>query len=213
MDYKDLAIELVNLHGYWALFVTMFVDTMGIPMPSKTMLVLSGYFVTLGIFDLQRIFIVALVGTLGGFASGYTIGSKLGVPFIQKYGKYVFITPEKITRLETWFTRFGNFAIIIAYFLPVARSVVPYIAGVCKMPFIKVMTFAIIGATCWIISLILFGYVVGQNQAEILSFLVDYYLYLIVGGLVLTVTLIFVQKYRKSKKPKSKPPEDSDTNN
>ncbi|MFA7468380.1 MAG: hypothetical protein WCY82_08955, partial [Desulfotomaculaceae bacterium] len=84
MDYKDLAIELVNLHGYWALFITMFVDTMGIPMPSKTMLALSGYFVTLGIFDLRIIFIVALMGTLGGFAGGYTIGSKLGVPFIHK---------------------------------------------------------------------------------------------------------------------------------
>jgi len=213
VDYKDLAIELVNLHGYWALFVTMFVDTMGIPMPSKTMLVLSGYFVTQGIFDLQRIFIVALVGTLGGFASGYTIGSKLGVPFIQKYGKYVFITPEKIARLEKWFTRFGNFAIIIAYFLPVARSVVPYIAGVCKMPFTMVMTFAIIGATGWIITLILFGYVVGQNQVEILRFLVQYYPYLIAAGLTLTVILIYVKIYGKSKKPKSEPQKDSNTNN
>ena len=209
MDYKDLAIELVDLHGYWALFVTMFVDTLGIPMPSKTMLVLSGYFVTLGIFDLQRIFIVALVGTLGGFASGYTIGSKLGVPFIQKYGKYVFITPEKITRLETWFTRFGNFAIIIAYFLPVARSVVPYISGVCKMPLIKVMTYATIGATCWIISLILFGYIVGQNQAVILRFLLDYYFYLIAGGIILTAALIYVKKKRKSEESKSEPKSDN----
>ncbi len=211
MDYKDLAIELVNLHGYWALFITMFVDTMGIPMPSKTMLALSGYFVTLGIFDLQIIFIVALMGTLGGFAGGYTIGSKLGVPFIHKYGKYIFITPEKIARLETWFIRFGNFAIIIAYFLPVARSVVPYISGVCKMPFIKVMTFAAIGATGWVITLILFGYVVGQNQAVILRFLVDYYPYLIAGGIILTAALIYVKKNRKSKEAKTESEPKSDS--
>ncbi len=203
MDYKELAIELVNLYGYWALFVTMFVDTMGIPMPSKTMLVLSGYFVTLGIFELPRIFIVALAGTLGGFAGGYTVGNRLGSPFVQKYGKYVFLTPEKLYRLETWFNRYGSYAIIIAYFLPVARSVAPYMSGVCKMPLLKVMTCAAIGATCWIISLILFGYIIGRNKTVILEFLTDYYPYLIAGGITLTSALIYAKNKRKAGKTRA----------
>ncbi|SFG27592.1 membrane protein DedA, SNARE-associated domain [Desulfotomaculum arcticum] len=201
MDYKDSAIELVDLYGYWALFITMLVDTIGIPMPSKTMLVLSGYFVTLGIFDLQQIFIVALAGTLGGFAIGYTIGNKLGVPFIHKYGKYIFLTPEKISRLEKWFMSFGNYAIIIGYFLPIARSVMPYLLGVCKMPFIKVIIFAAIGATSWIISLILFGYIVSKNREIIWTFLVQYYPYLIAGGLALTLAPIYIKK--RGRKPKN----------
>ncbi|AGL00757.1 DedA family protein [Desulfoscipio gibsoniae] len=201
MDYKSVAMELVDLYGYWALFFTMFIDTLGIPMPSKTMLTLSGYFSHIGIFNFAQIFIVAMAGTLGGFSSGYTIGRKIGKPFIEKYGRYVRITPSKIANLEKWFDKYGPYAIFIAYFLPVARSVVPYLSGISKMPFITAMGMAAVGAACWIILLISFGLVIGQNWMKLEELFIDYYPYLITGVMALVVVAVF-RKLSKKKKNK-----------
>jgi len=199
VDYKSVALELVDLYGYWALFFTMFIDTLGIPMPSKTMLTLSGYFSHMGIFNFTEIFVVAMAGTLGGFASGYTIGRRIGTTFIKKYGRYVRITPEKIAKLEKWFDKYGSYAIFIAYFLPVARSVVPYLSGISKMPFITAMSMAAVGATCWIILLISFGMVIGQNWMKVEALFINYYPYLIAGVLVL-VGVAVLRKIRNKNK-------------
>ncbi|TYO97178.1 DedA family protein [Desulfallas thermosapovorans] len=198
LDYKDVALELVELYGYWALFFTMFIDTLGIPMPSKTMLTLSGYFSHMGILNYTQIFIVAMAGTLGGFTSGYTIGRKIGTPLIEKYGRFICLTPEKTTRLEKWFEKYGPWAILIAYFLPVARSVVPYLSGISKMSFVTAIGMAAVGATCWILLLISFGLVIGQNWIVLEALLVDYYPYLIGGVLTLVAAAVW-SKVRNKK--------------
>lgn len=192
-----MALELVDLYGYWALFFTMFIDTLGIPMPSKTMLTLSGYFSHMGILNYTQIFIVAMAGTLGGFTSGYTIGRKIGTPFIEKYGRFIRLTPEKTTRLEKWFEKYGPWAIFIAYFLPVARSVVPYLSGISKMPFVTAISMAAVGAICWIILLISFGLVIGQNWIRLEAFLIDYYPYLIAGLLALAGAAVWTKARNK----------------
>ncbi|WP_347490353.1 DedA family protein [Desulfoscipio sp. XC116] len=201
MDYKSVALELVDLYGYWALFFTMFIDTLGIPMPSKTMLTLSGYFSHVGIFNYTQIFMVAMVGTLGGFASGYTIGRRIGKPFMERYGRYVRLTPDKIAGLEKWFGKYGSYAIFIAYFLPVARSVVPYLSGISKMPFITAISIAAVGAACWITLLVSFGLVIGQNWVYLEVLLIRYYPYLIAGAAVLAGVAVF-RKIRNKKRRK-----------
>lgn len=198
LDYKDVALELVDLYGYWALFFTMFIDTLGIPMPSKTMLTLSGYFSHMGIFKYTQIFIVAMAGTLGGFTSGYAIGRKIGAPFIERYGRFIRLTPERKARLEKWFENYGPWAIFIAYFLPVARSVVPYLSGISKMSFVTAIGMAAVGATCWILLLISFGLVIGQYWIELKALLVEYYPYLIAGILVLAGAAVW-SKIRNKK--------------
>lgn len=201
MDYKSIALELVDLYGYWALFFTMFIDTLGIPMPSKTMLTLSGYFLHMGIFNFTLMFAVAMAGTLGGFASGYTVGRKIGKPFLEKFGPYVRITPEKIAGLEKWFAKKGIYAIFIAYFLPVARSVVPYLAGISKMAFLPAIGMAAVGATCWIITLITFGLLIGQNWTKLEDLLIDYFPYLI-AGVVIVAGITFFRKRNNKKTSK-----------
>ncbi len=185
MDFKSMVLKLVDLYGYWAVFFTMFIDTLGIPMPSKTMLTLSGYFSQMGILNLYWIFIVAMAGTLGGFASGYNIGRIIGTTFIEKYGHYGGITPEKMARIEKWFNKYGLYAIFIAYFLPVARSAVPYLSGINKVPFIPAISMAVLGAACWIITLISLGFIIGRSRMKLDVLLNDYYLYLIAGVVVL----------------------------
>ncbi len=199
MDFKSMALNLVDLYGYWALFFTMFIDTLGIPMPSKTMLTLSGYFSQMGIFNFTWIFIVAMVGTLSGFASGYSIGRIVGRTFIEKYGRYVRLTPEKIAKIETWFNKYGVYAIFIAYFLPVARSVVPYLSGISKMPFIAAMSMAVLGAACWITMLISLGLVIGQNMTKLEALLNNYYQYLITAVVVFAGATILIKIINKKK--------------
>lgn len=199
MDYKSYAIELIDLYGYWALFVTMFLDTLGIPMPSKTMLTLSGYFLNLGIFNLAHIYLIAMVGTLGGFASGYIIGNRLGKPFLNKHGRYILITPEKLGKVEKFFKRYGTYAIFIAYFLPVARSIVPYLSGISKMPFMQAILMAAIGAICWITFLISFGFIVGQAWSKIEIFVMEYYFYLLAGFVIFTIAILRILKKNKNK--------------
>lgn len=73
----------------------------------------AGFLAHKGDLSLPILIILSFIGTSVGMTIQYFLGNKLGMPFIQKYGKYVFLTQRKIDLTRMWFDKYGYFLILL----------------------------------------------------------------------------------------------------
>jgi len=85
---------------------------------------------------------------------------------LLKYLKYVKVSEKKLTRVENWFQRYGDKAVLFGRMVPVFREMVSIPAGLLKMKFAKFLTYTILGSCGWSITLILVGYYFGNAALE-----------------------------------------------
>jgi len=200
MELKDQIVYIIATYKYAGLYVLFVIDTLGVFLPSKTILTLTGVLVQTGQLSLAPLFFSALAGSLTGFCISYSIGIRIGKPFLVKYGRRLKITDEKINRAQGWFSRFGPAFIILAYFTPGLRHITPYLAGIAGLAFPRVITFAAIGASLWITTFVSLGSFFGQ-RLDWLALLLDRYQWQAVLLAALAVLLILGLKRRSRKAP------------
>ncbi|WP_275901176.1 DedA family protein [Paenibacillus periandrae] len=139
------------------------------------------------------------MGVSIGMTTSYLIGYRLGVPFVQKYGKYVHFGPDKLDRTSQWFTSYGNKLLAIAYFIPGVRHFTGYFAGIVRIPFRTFALYAYTGAFLWVGTFgtfVTIGKLLGPQWEKFHSIITKYLLVgvAIVGVLILLV--YFLKKYR-----------------
>lgn len=193
MELKDQVLYVISTYKYAGIYVYFVIDTLGVFLPSKTVLTLTGILVQTGELSFAPLFLAAISGSLTGFCISYTIGLKVGKPFFLKYGKYLRITDEKIARAEKWFNRFGPAFIMIAYFTPGLRHITPYLSGITGMTFPRTIAFAAIGAALWITTFVSLGRFFGSRLDEI-SVLLDRYQWEVLLLAALAVALVLAVK-------------------
>ena len=104
--------------------------------------------------------LLLIVAAILGNSLNYKLGSVLGIK--------VFKPENKILKLEYYhqshefFEKHGGKAIIFSRFLPIFRTIAPFVAGVAKMPFGRFTYFNVVGGVAWIGSLLLAGFFIGQ---------------------------------------------------
>ncbi|MFZ5644390.1 MAG: DedA family protein [Bacillota bacterium] len=193
MEIKDSIVHIITEYKYPGLYLLFIVDTLGVFLPTKTILTFTGILVQQGFLKFPPLFISAFTGSLTGFCISYTIGLKLGKPFVLKYGKYVKLTPPRFETGEKWFNKYGPAFIIIAYFLPGVRHVTPYLSGITGMTFPRVLLFASLGAALWITTFVSLGRFFGKNLDLILN-LINKYQWEALLAAVLGLTLFIIIK-------------------
>jgi membrane protein DedA with SNARE-associated domain len=115
---------------------------------------------------------VILAGTLGsyvGSALSYFVARALGLPFIHRYGKYFFLSEEKIITLKSWVAQFGSPGIFASRFLPVVRHLISIPAGILEMSFARFSAATLAGAGLWCAVLAWFGQQVIGSHPELLD--------------------------------------------
>jgi membrane protein DedA with SNARE-associated domain len=142
-------MQLVSNYGYVGLYFYFLIDTLGILLPSKTILTMIGILIGEGFFNYTPVVVTAVLGSLTGVSISFSIGRNICKPAAKKYGRRFFITPERLKKAEKWFSRFGAPFIIFAYFVPGMRHVTPYLCGISGMSYYKVIFFSAIGALLW----------------------------------------------------------------
>ncbi len=121
--FQQAVIGLIDHYGYLGLFVALVLGNFGVPIGSEIVLPVAGALTATGhLNSLWLTIVVALAGELAGGSVGYAIGRYGGVPIIERYGKYVHFTHERLARVHGFFERWGNFAIFICRFLPFIRA-------------------------------------------------------------------------------------------
>jgi len=103
-------------------------------------------------------FIAAFVGD----QIGYVLGRKLGRPWLEARQRPAWSTG--VRRAEAFYTKFGPMAVIIARFIPWARTFVPFAAGIAKMHYYRFLLANVLGALIWAVGITVLGWKAAQNE-------------------------------------------------
>jgi membrane protein DedA with SNARE-associated domain len=195
--FEQAVIGLIDHYGYVGLFVALVLGNFGVPIGSEIILPVAGALTATGhLSSLWLTVVVALAGELGGGSVGYAIGRYGGVPAIERYGKYVHFTHERLARLHRFFERWGSFAIFVCRFLPFIRGVAAIPAGIAEMNLGFFYLWTFLGSLIFCTFLIMLGNAFGNHLDAILP-LLRRGGYLVLGvACVALVTAIVVMRVR-----------------
>ncbi|MDP4098323.1 DedA family protein [Paenibacillus sp. P96] len=196
MDVLEWIGHLFESYGYSVLFVGLLLEFIALPFPGETTMAYSGYLSYTGALNYYLLIILAFLGTTIGMTITYWIGRKAGLPFIQRFGKWVLLRPDKLEKTQSWFQKYGNGLIFIGYFIPGVRHFTGYFAGIIALPFRKFAAYAYSGALFWVILFISIGKVFGP-QWDAVFHLAEMYAVRIVAFAGAVITIIVLIRYRQ----------------
>ena len=162
--------ELLSEYLYLGVFLAALIETIIPPIPTMAVFPTAGFIATqngLGIFE------VVLLGIIGGFGASigstviYLIALKLGRAALLRYLKRVRISEEKLDRVEKWFEKYGDKAVLFGRMVPVFREMISIPAGLLKMSIRKFLLYTILGSCSWGITMVMIGYFFGVAAFEL----------------------------------------------
>lgn len=187
---SNFAIYLIEDLGYWGIFIGMTIESACIPLPSEVIMPLAGFVAYRGEMSLLGITIVGGVGNLIGSWIAYFAGLKGGRPFLEKYGKYVLISPKKLDMAQEWFDKYGHEAVLISRFLPIIRTFISLPAGIAEMDLKKFTIYTFVGSLPWCFVLGYIGFMLGPNWNIIEEYFHYMDIVVVVGVVILAIYLI-----------------------
>jgi membrane protein DedA with SNARE-associated domain len=151
-------LHLIGRYGYLVVFFGVMLEGAGVPLPGETVLIAAGVLVHRGVLDLGGALFSGILGTVVGNQIGYWIGHFGGRPFVLRWGRYVFITPERLRRAETFFARHGGRAVFLSRFVVGLRVFGALVAGTSRMPWGRFALYNVFSGTVWATAAVLLGY-------------------------------------------------------
>lgn len=181
---------ILDKHGYLAVGGLVFLEDFGVPVPGETILIAAAVYAGAGRLNIVLVALVAFVAAVVGDNVGYAIGHVGGRPLVARYGKYVFLTEQRIDKAEGWFSRHGGKIIVIARFVEGLRQANGFVAGISRMRWLSFLAFNALGAALWVGVWSAAGYLAGNHIATV--YRPATYALL---GLAVVVVLVLVGRY------------------
>ena len=197
-----LATDLLSELGYTGMGVGLVLDSFGIPIPSEVLLAVGGALAASGRFELWIVFVIGVVAQVVGGLIGYWIGRYGGLPFLERYGKYVLISKRDLARTHDAFEKYGPWLTMGGRCLPVIRGLIAYPAGIAGMRLDKFILCTTIGSTIWTALFVWIGYALGDNF-HIIDPYIHEFTYIIIGVVALAIIWHFREPLMKLWRPKS----------
>ncbi|HEX9185224.1 MAG TPA: DedA family protein [Burkholderiales bacterium] len=157
----------VAQHGAWVyglLFVIVFCETGLVVtpfLPGDSLLFVVGTLAAAGGMDIALVMALLVAAALSGDNVNYWIGRWAG-PKVFRQEDSRWFNRKHLERTHAFYERHGGQAIILARFVPIVRTYVPFVAGIGTMPYAKFLAFSVAGALAWVLSLCLAGYWFGN---------------------------------------------------
>jgi membrane-associated protein len=165
LEHLPTLEEIIIWGGYIGLFAIVFSETgllVGFFLPGDSLLVTAGLFAARGQLDI--IFLVPLlcIAAITGNATGYVIGLKAGQTLYSRPQTRWF-RRDHLIKTKEFYEKYGGITIVLAQFIPFARTFAPVVAGVAGMKYRRFAMFNVGGAIVWISSMTLLGYFLGRS--------------------------------------------------
>ena len=186
-------------YGIWAILLFVLVEDFGIPVPGETVLIAGAIFAGSGELNVVAVGVVGFCAAVVGDNIGYGIGRFGGRRIVDRWGKYVFLTPERLDKAERFFDRQGAKIITIARFIEGLRQVNGIIAGITEMHWLRFVVYNALGAALWVGTWVSVGYFAGQHITTIYNAITMYSLYAAIGAVVLIAAWIVHRIYKRRK--------------
>jgi membrane-associated protein len=159
--------DFVAAHGAWVyalLFTIVFIETGLVVwpfLPGDSLLFVTGAIAAAGGMDIGVVMAVLVAAALTGDNVNYFIGRWVG-PRVFHYEQSRWFSPKHLARAHAFYERHGGKTIILARFIPIVRTYVPFVAGIGSMPYERYIGWCVVGALAWVVSLCGAGYFFGN---------------------------------------------------
>jgi membrane-associated protein len=157
--------ELIRWGGLMLLVAIVFAETgllVGFFLPGDSLLVTAGFVAgTTDVLDIWHVLTALSAAAIVGDSTGYSIGKRAGAVLYQRPSSR-FFNRSRLLATKAFYDRYGGITIIVARFLPFARTFAPVVAGIAEMEYRRFVTFNILGGIGWVVSLSALGYFFGQ---------------------------------------------------
>jgi membrane protein DedA with SNARE-associated domain len=191
----------LNHYGYLAVVGLVFIEDFGVPVPGETILILAAVYAGAGRLNILLVALLGFCGAVLGDNVGFAIGHFGGRRLAERYGRFIFLTPERLDKATDFFTRHGGKIIIVARFIEGLRQANGIIAGTTGMHWARFLFFNAIGAALWVATWTSIGYFSGSHINTIYDDATRYdkYLAIAIGVLVVVFVARRVLRVRRAR--------------
>ena len=165
----EFVITLITDNLFVGVFLAAIIETVIPPIPTMVVFPTAGFIASQNGLELPELILLGIVGGLGasiGSTVIYLIALKLGRTALLRYLKYVKVSEKKLTKVECWFQKYGDKAVLFGRMIPVFREMISIPPGLLKMKLAKFLAYTVLGSCGWSITLIFIGYYFGIASIE-----------------------------------------------
>jgi membrane protein DedA with SNARE-associated domain len=151
--------------GYPLIILLMAIESSVIPVPSELVIPPAAYLAhSQGHMSLAGVVLAGAFGSWIGATAMYWVSRMAGRPILVRYGRFVFISAEKIEKSERWSARYGSFGVFVSRLLPVVRHLIGIPSGIVRLNYAKYSLYTLLGSLSWCVVLSWVGVAAGNNK-------------------------------------------------
>jgi membrane protein DedA with SNARE-associated domain len=148
-----------------------------------------------GLHAYLAVVVTGVVANLAGACFGWALGHYGGHALLERHGRWLHATPERVGRAERWFERFGAVAVPLGFATPVIRSFVALPAGIFEWPLRRLLPLAAVGTVVFCAAVAGIGWAVGSSW-NAASHDLRYVDYVVVAGIVVLAAYLLLRRRR-----------------
>lgn len=192
--------DFAHQYGYWAIFLGILLENLGIPLPGETVTLVGGFLA--GSHELSYWLVLgdAVAGAVIGGAFGYWIGKLGGWPFLVRVGRLFRISEERLLNIKEQFSQNAAKAVFFGRFFALLRIFAAPLAGIAEMPFRKFFLYNLVGAVAWASVMVTLAFFAGRVIS--LEQLVAWVSQFAIAALLILVAVIAVPLWLESRQVK-----------
>jgi len=186
-------ISLIGNYGYAALFFCLWLGIVGAPIPDEVIVMSGGVVSSIGILLPIPAFLLTYLGVVSGLSIGYILGRVLGVKVVDRV-----LAKQKnkhLLKAQNLLEKYNHYALVLSYFIPFVRHIVPYLVGINKMSFKRYALYSYSTGFFWT----LFYFLLGASFGEYIELIADLaFQYGLLFGILLVIGFFAYLLYNKT---------------
>ncbi|MBD2327426.1 DedA family protein [Alkalinema sp. FACHB-956] len=158
----ELIEDIAQKYGYWAVFVGILLENLGLPIPGETVTIVGGFLAGSEQLKYHWVLLDAAGGAALGGTAGYWIGRAGGWPLLLNLGKLLRFQESQLEDLRQQFSSSAGKAVFFGRFIALLRVFASPLAGIAEMPFWKFTAYNVAGALTWATVMVSLAFFAGQ---------------------------------------------------
>jgi membrane protein DedA with SNARE-associated domain len=156
-------LDLFAHYGYAAVFLGVFLENTGLPVPGETMVLAGGALSHVGSLKIGWVIATAIVAAICGDNLGFVIGRRGGRVFAERHGWRVGLTRSRLVVFDQFFLRYGPATVFIARFVTGLRVFCAVLAGASDLAWPTFLFYNAAGAIVWSTTIAAAGYALARS--------------------------------------------------
>ncbi|MFZ5630589.1 MAG: DedA family protein [Spirochaetota bacterium] len=190
--YLDVWAANYGVWMYAILFAIIFAETGFVItpfLPGDSLLFAVGAIAARGVLSLPVVILLLAVAAIAGDTLNYSVGRYFGDHVLKRFSRLV--KPEYVQKTHDFYERHGSKMIVLARFVPIIRTLAPFVAGIATMRYREFAFYNVMGGIFWIASMTLAGFAFGN-----LEFVRRNFSAVVLGIVVISVMPMLVEYVR-----------------